>query len=156
MKGKRDQITGASLVVIGLAFAYLISQFKTPFTAAYPGPKLLPGIAVFGLIVCGTGIFVNGCRQKEAGKALISRDGLIRIAVSFVVLCAYVLAMKYVGFLISSTVVLYVLTTYFSKASSLPTKPWARVLFSVAFSLIVYGMYVPLFGMTLPVGLLFE
>lgn len=156
MKANRDQITGAVLVVIGLVFAFLISQFKTPFTAAYPGPKLLPGIAVFGLVVCGSGIFVNGCRQKGEEKTLISREGLIRIGVSFAVLCAYVLAMKYVGFLIASTVVLYALTTYFSKASSLPAKPWARVLFSVAFSFIVYGMYVPLFGMTLPVGLLFE
>lgn len=156
MKANRDQITGAVLVLIGLAFFYLISQFKTPFTAAYPGPKLMPGIAVFGLVVCGTGIFVNGCRQKAKDKALMSRAGMIHIAVSFLILCAYVLAMKYVGFVIASMAVLYVLTTYFSKASSLPTKPWARVLFSAAVSLIVYCMYVPLFGMTLPVGLLFE
>ncbi len=156
MKAKKDQITGAALVLVGLVSACLISQFETPFTAAYPGPKLLPGIAVFGLIVCGAGTFVNGCRQKEESKALMSKAGMIRIAVSFAVLCGYVLAMKYVGFVIASMVVLYVLTTYFSKASNLPTKPWARVLFSVAVSLIVYGMYVPLFGMTLPGGLLFD
>lgn len=156
MKIKRDQIAGLALIVIGIVFAYLISQFEKPFTPEYPGPMLMPGIGVFGLIVCGAGIFVNGCRQKTADKLLVDMSGFIRIIVTFVVLCLYVLAMKYVGFLVSSPVILYVLTTYFSKASKLPTKLWVRIVFAVAVSLIIYAMYVPLFGMTLPEGILFE
>ena len=74
MKVKRDQLTGAVLVIAGLFFAYLISQFKTPFTPQYPGPSLLPGIGAFGLIVCGAGIFVQGCLKKDE-DSLPRKDG---------------------------------------------------------------------------------
>ena len=156
MKLKRDQITGAVLILVGIFFGFLTSQFEKPFTPAYPGPKLLPAIAVFGLVVCGAGVFINGCRQEKEDAVWVSKAGVIRIAVTFLVLCAYVLAMKYVGFLIASPVVLYILVTYFSKASNLPTKLWARIVFSIAVAVIIWAMYVPLFGMTLPAGLLFE
>ncbi len=156
MKIKRDQIAGAVLVIIGLVFAFLISQFEKPFTMAYPGPKMLPSIGVFGLVVCGAGVFVNGCKQTAATAVVVDKSGFLRIAATFAILCGYVLAMKYVGFLIASPIVLYVLTTYFSKASKLPTKLWARIVFSIAVSVLVYVMYVPLFGMTLPGGVLFE
>ncbi|MCC8126782.1 MAG: tripartite tricarboxylate transporter TctB family protein [Clostridiales bacterium] len=156
MKFKRDQVCGLALIIVGIIFGYLTSQFSKPFTPEYPGPKLLPAIAVFGLIVCGAGVFGNGCRQKTDDKLLVDLTGFIRIVITFVILCVYVLAMKYVGFLIASPIVLYILTTYFSKASNLPTKLWARIVFSIAVSLILYAMYVPLFGMTLPGGLLFD
>ena len=156
MKIKRDQITGVVLIIIGIVFAFLTSQFEKPFTPEYPGPKLFPAIAEFGLIVCGAGVFMNGCNQKNADKIFVNMAGFIRIVITFAILCAYVLAMKYVGFLAASPVVLYILTTYFSKASSLPTKLWARIVFSIAVSVIIYAMYVPLFGMTLPGGLLFD
>lgn len=156
MRIKRDQIAGAALILIGIFFAILISQFEKPFTPEYPGPMLMPGIGVFGLIVCGAGVFVNGCRQKEADKLPVNLKGFVRVVITFAVLCLYVLGMKYVGFLASSPVLLYVLTTYFSKASNLPTKLWARIVFAIAVTVIIYAMYVPLFGMTLPEGILFE
>ena len=148
MKIKRDQLTGVLLILAGIFFAVLISQFKTPFTASYPGPALLPGIGVFGLIVCGAGIFVNGCRQKEAGW--------LRVLITFVVLCVYVLAMKYLGYLIVTPFLLYGLTTYFAKASGMNTRLWVRIVFSIVVAVAIWAMYVPLFGMTLPEGLLFE
>ena len=156
VKIKRDQLTGLALILLGVVFAYFISQFKTPFTPSYPGPALLPGIGVFGLIVCGAGVFVNGCRQKDADTVFLHKDGWIRVLVSFVVLCLYVLAMKYLGYLIVTPFLLYGLTTYFAKASGVVTKLWVRIVFSIVVSFAIWAMYVPLFGMTLPAGLLFE
>lgn len=156
MKIKRDQITGVLLILTGIFFAVLISQFKTPFTPSYPGPALLPGIGVFGLIVCGAGIFVNGCRQKDADTVFLSKAGWLRVLITFVVLCLYVLAMKYLGYLIVTPFLLYGLTTYFAKASGMNTRLWVRVVFSIVVAVAIWAMYVPLFGMTLPAGLLFE
>ena len=68
MKIKRDQITGLVLVILGIVLLIMIGQFKKPITAEYPGPKLMPGIAALGMIICGLGIFIKGCRQKEADK----------------------------------------------------------------------------------------
>ena len=156
MKIKRDQLTGVLLILTGIFFAVLISQFKTPFTASYPGPALLPGIGVFGLIVCGAGIFVNGCRQKDADAVFLSKAGWLRVLITFVILCVYVLAMKYLGYLIVTPFLLYGLTTYFAKASGMNTRLWVRIVFSIVVAVAIWAMYVPLFGMTLPEGLLFE
>ena len=156
MKVKRDQITGLALVVLGIVFMVLISQFKKPLTAEYPGPKLMPGIAALGLIICGLGVFVNGCRQKAADKVILIKAGLLRVVIVFAALCLYIFAMKYLGFLIVTPFLVYGLTTYFAKASKAETKWWVRVIFAVGVTLVIWLMYVQLFEMELPIGELFE
>ena len=48
------------------------------------------------------------------------------------------------------------LTTYFAKASGVETKLWVRIVFALAVTAVIWAMYVPLFGLELPVGELFE
>lgn len=156
MKIKRDQATGIALILLGVFFGFLTSQFKKPFTPEYPGPKLMPFLAVVMLVVCGIGVFVNGCRQSKEDAVFLSKGGWVRVIVSFAVLCVYVLALKYVGFLISTPIVLYAVTTYFAKASKIETKLWVRIVFAVVVSVLIWFMYVKLFSMPLPEGLLFE
>lgn len=156
MKIKRDQITGLVLMIAGIVFFAMIAQFKKPMTLEYPGPKLMPGIAAFGLVVCGLGIFVTGCMQKTADKVVLTKNGLLRVIISFVALCLYILGMKYLGFLICTPILVYGITTYFAKASGAQTRLWVRIVFAVAVTAVIWATYVPLFGMDLPVGLLFE
>ena len=156
MKIKRDQITGLALTILGIVVFVLISQFKKPMTAEYPGPRLMPGIAGFGLVVCGLGIFVKGCMQKEADKMPFNLKGLLRVVITFAALWLYILGLQYLGFLITTPFLVYGLTTYFAKASQAPTKWWVRVIFAVGVTLVIWLMYVQLFEMELPVGALFE
>ncbi|MBQ7488361.1 MAG: tripartite tricarboxylate transporter TctB family protein [Clostridia bacterium] len=156
MKVKRDQITGAVLVVLGIVVIGLISQFSKPITAEYPGPRLMPGIAALGLVICGLGTFVNGCRQKEADAIILTKEGMIRVIITFAALWVYILGLQYLGFLIVTPVLVYGLTTYFAKASNAETKLWVRIVFALAVTFVIWFMYVQLFGMELPVGSLFE
>jgi len=156
VKIKRDQVTGVVLIILGVVFAVLISQFKKPFTPEYPGPMLLPGIGVFGLVVCGAGILVKGFRQTEEDKTFVTKAGWIRMLITFAILCAYIFAMKYLGFLLVTPFVLFGITTYFSVGSGVKTKLWVNIVFSIAVSVFIWFMYVKLFGMTLPDGILFE
>ncbi|MBQ9009495.1 MAG: tripartite tricarboxylate transporter TctB family protein [Clostridia bacterium] len=156
MKVKSDQITGAALVILGIVFFGLISQFSKPITAEYPGPKLVPGIAALGLIICGLGVFVNGCRQKTEDKVVLTKAGFIRVIVTFAALWLYILGLTYLGFLIVTPVLVFGLTTYFAKASNVETKLWVRIVFALAVTFVIWFMYVQLFGMELPVGSLFE
>ena len=156
MKIKRDQITGVILIAIGVFFAILTSQFETPFTMEYPGPKMLPGIAEFGMIVCGAGVFVKGCTQKDADKVFVNVRGWIRILVSFAILCVYILGMKYLGFLVCTPFITFALVTFFTKESVFEGKLVTRIIYSVLVTAIIYVMYVKLFSMGLPTGLFFE
>lgn len=155
MKIKRDQVSGLAIVAIGLFFLYLTLQFKKPFSPSYPGPMLMPFIAEFGLIVCGLGIFLQGCKQKSEDKVFLNKEGFLRFVISFAILCLYIFAMKYLGFLLVTPFVLFGITCYFAKASKIAVKIPTVIIFSIVVTGVLYGMYVPLFGMTLPSGLLF-
>lgn len=156
MKIKRDQVTGLILMLLGAGVFFMIGQFKTPITAAYPGPALMPGIAAFGLVVCGAGIFVEGMLSKKEEKPWMSKDAWLRMLVTFVALCLYILAMKFLGFLVVTPFVTFFLVSYFAKKSGYELAAWKRIVFAVIVTVVIYGMYVPLFGMSLPSGLLFE
>ena len=156
MKIKRDQITGLVLVALGIVLFVMISQFSKPLTAEYPGPKLMPGIAAVGLVICGLGVFFTGCRQKEPDKPILSKAGLLRVLIGFAALWLYILGLKYLGFLIVTPFLVYGLTTYFAVQSKAETKLWVRIVFAIGVTLVIWLMYVQLFDMELPIGELFE
>lgn len=153
VKVKRDQITGAVLVLLGLVVAVLVSQFKMPMTPSYPGPKMLPTIAVVGFITCGAGIFIESTLSKKEEKPFMVKEGWVRMGVTLVILAAYVLAMTYVGYLIATPVVTYIMTTLFAKGKTSTRK--GRIIFSVLLTVIIYAIYVFAFGLGLPDGMLF-
>lgn len=154
MKMKRDQLTGAVLVLLGIAVFLMTTTFSIPITAAYPGPRMLPSIAAFGFIVCGLGIFVESAISKKKEKAFLTKEGWIRVMLTLVVIAAYIAGMTVVGYLITTPIILYVLTTMFAKGSRTTVK--GRVIFSVLVAVIIYVIYVFAFGLTLPGGMLFD
>lgn len=153
MKVKRDQITGALLVAVGIAVFLMTSQLKKPFSMSYPGPKALPMIAAFGFVVCGGGIFLEGMKKAEEEKAFLSKEGWIRMALAMLVLAVYVFASSLIGYLPTTPFAVYALTTMFAKGSKSTVK--GRAIYSVAFSLIIYVIYIYVFGLSLPTGSLF-
>ena len=153
MKLKRDQLTGAVLVVLGIVVFLMTTTFSIPITAAYPGPRMLPALAAFGFIVCGLGIFAESTMSKKEEKQFLAKEGWIRVIITLIVIAAYIAGMTFAGYLIVTPIILYVLTTLFAKGSQTTVK--ARVIFSVAVSVIIYVIYVYAFGLTLPGGMLF-
>ena len=81
MRIKRDQITGAVLILLG---AVVTTTFSTPITAAYPGPRMLPSIAAFGFAVCGLGILVESTLSKKEQKAYMAKAGWVRMGASLI------------------------------------------------------------------------
>lgn len=79
MKIKRDQLTGAVLILLGIVVFMMTTSFSIPITGAYPGPRMLPTIAAFGFAVCGLGILVNGTMSKKEEKVYMVKAGWIRI-----------------------------------------------------------------------------
>lgn len=154
MKIKRDQITGAGLVILGLIIFYMTTTFSLPITAVYPGPRMLPSIAAFGFIICGLGIFVESLVSGKEEKTYMVKDGWIRMGLTLVVIALYIGAMTVVGYLMATPVILYILTTMFARGGKSSVK--GRVIFSLAIALIIYVIYVFAFGLTLPAGMLFE
>ncbi len=154
MRLKRDQITGIILILVGVVVFLLTTTFSIPITAAYPGPRMLPSIAAFGLVACGIGIFIESILSKKEEKEYVVEAGWIRIGKSIFIMAVYIGGMSAVGYLIATPIVLYVITTMFAKGSS--TTFTERMLFSIIVTFIIYVVYVYAFGLMLPSGILFE
>lgn len=152
MKLTRDQITGALIVALGLFVFAMISTYSVPFRATYPGPKALPGLAAIGFVICGSGIFLEGCRNKTE-KTFLIKEGWIRLSINILSIAAYILAMKYLGFFIATPVYLYVLSTWYAKGYM--TKTISRIIFSVAVTAVIFLAYQIAFGYQLPTGIFF-
>ncbi len=153
MKLKRDQITGIALILLGIAVAVMVSQFKVPFSVTYPGPKALPMIAVFGFVICGAGIFAESAKSTKEEPVFLVKEGWIRILISTGILALYILGMKYLGYLIATPITCYALTTLYAKGSETTLK--GRILYTVLLTLIIYVIYVFAFGLGVPAGELF-
>lgn len=153
MRLKRDQITGAALVLLGIVVAVMVSGFRVPFSASYPGPKALPMIAVVGFIVCGAGIFVESTRSQKEEPVFLVKEGWIRVLVSIGLLALYILGMKYVGYLIMTPIICYALTTLYAKGSDSTLK--GRLIYTVVLTAVIYIIYVFAFGLGVPTGELF-
>lgn len=150
---KRDQLTGAALVIIGIVVFILTSQFSIDIRPDYPGPKMFPMVSVIGFVVCGTGIFLQSTLSKKEEKKFLVKEGWIKIGISFGLLILYIFGMKYVGYLISTPIILFLLSTFYSKGFT--SKLISRIIFSILFTALSYLIYVYAFGIRLPEGLLF-
>lgn len=153
LKIKRDQLVGAVLIILGIIVFAMISSFSVPMTAAYPGPKMLPSIAAFAFVVCGTGIFIQGTLSKKEEKPYLLPWGWAKMGICIAILCVYVFLMKYLGFLIMTPICTYVLVTLFAKGQK--TRLWARILFSVVLTLLMFVIYTMAFQLPLPMGTIF-
>ncbi len=120
----------------------------------YPGPKAFPYIAVFGLIVCGLGIFIQSTLSKAPQKIFMVREGWVDLVKSFLALVVYVIGLKFLGYLICTPILLFALSVFFARKDKV--KPLGRVIFAVLVTAAVYAFYVYGFGMKLPVGSLFQ
>ena len=151
MKVNRDQFTGALIVLLGILVFISISGYRVPFTATYPGPKALPGLAGIGFVICGAGIFLNGCRKAASdAKPFLSKEGWIRLAISLGMLILYVVGMNFLGFWIPTVLFCFACSTYY--AVGYKTTLVQRLIFSVAVTVVMYLVYHTAFGYRLPAG----
>lgn len=154
MNGKRDQITGVVLVILGIVVFLMTTTFSIPIKLSYPGPRMLPDIAAFGFVVCGLGILIESVISKKKEAGYLKKEGWLKVGTVFVIIAGYIAGMMVVGYLIATPVILYALTTIFAKGSSSTLK--GRVLFSILTTVIIYLIYVFAFDLTLPLGVLFD
>lgn len=147
-KVKRDQIIGIALVILGIIIFAMIQGYSMPFSATYPGPKALPGLAAFGFVVCGAGIFFQSTVDRREQKTFLVKEGWIRVAVVFGLLILYVLLMKFLGFIIVTPVICFIFATLFARGTRCSVRN--RIIFSVIFTLFIYFLYTKAFSLPMP------
>lgn len=154
MKVSKNQLTGALFILFGILGAFWASRIavKTNLaTAGDVGPRCFPYMACAGIILCGVGIIAT-CRDDSA-TSFLSGEELQKACRLIAVLVIYLIAVKYIGFLISTPFVLFVLI-HMLKGTNKTALP-VSIIFSAAFPCIIYYIFVNLLKIMLPKGVLF-
>lgn len=147
-------LASVTVLLLGLVFALFTSRFRITMRPDYPGPRLFPYIACFGLIVCGLGMVGQAILKIHRGEGVRyqTREGWIKILVSLVILLGYIIALQFLGFVAATLIFSFIMVSYFSYGKKFAL--FKKILFSVILTAGIYLTYVQLFGMNLPKGLL--
>lgn len=150
MKLKKDQLIGGILVVMGIAAIIMSMQIKVKTGSTDPGSRIFPLMASGLLMVCGIGVTLTA--DNGEGKGFLDKTGWKKLILSFVIMICYVLALKYIGFVISTPVFLYIITTLLANGEKLAV--WKKLIYIAVITGSFYYLLHGLLKMNLPGGII--
>jgi putative tricarboxylic transport membrane protein len=149
-----DVVAGGFMFVF--AVAYLAAAFAIPkpsFENAVVGPKAVPiaigvALAAASLALAIRGLVWGRSRRDAAGDEAPPQD-LRKLGVVALLLLGYILIFVPLGYAISTFLFMLAVTTYLDR------EHWMRnLIYAVVFSVVVYSIFVYVFGVQLPAGVL--
>ncbi|MPM10012.1 hypothetical protein SDC9_56336 [bioreactor metagenome] len=147
----KEKVCGLLLFAIGVIFTVMTARFKVTASFGDPGPQVLPYIGSITLIVCGCGIFFR--KSESKWEPYLTWNGWKKIGMMFSLFIVYVFAMKYIGYIICTPIVLFTITTMFAKGKNVSVVK--RLIFTIIVSVSVYYLFVHVLHVMLPSGSLF-
>lgn len=150
-KFNKDHAVGLILLAIGVIMGILSMGIRVRGNSTDPGSRLFPLIACGLIAVCGVLVFLTA--GKASPKAYVGKDGWLRILIFMSVMIAYLLALKYLGFLLSTPFFLFATSTMLSGGKK--TSLVGRILYAVVLTAVTYLLFKYALKMSLPGGLIF-
>lgn len=146
----RDRVTGLIAVILGVLIAFMTSQLPASTMTGDIGPQAFPYISAGIMIICGIGLLING---KKPSPVFYTRPQFGRLCLISAVMLGFIVAMQFLGYVIACFAALLVLCSMFSQGKGIAV--WKRVVFAAAMTAVMYLMFVKVFSIPLPSGVLF-
>lgn len=137
-----ERIPGLVLVVLGLAAGLEATTFDVAFLSDPVGPKALPYLVAVALILSG----IHQARRPEPGTRWPERAALVRMALASSAFLGYALVLPWLGFLLSTTLVVAALSHLFFAV------PRRSVPAAAALAFALWLLFVWVLALPLPVG----
>lgn len=152
MKINKHQGLALFYIFFGLLLGYATLNIKYLFSIAQEdvGPKFFPMCCAVGFVVCGLGKLFSS-KNKEGKVFIEDKKGWLRLGFILVCFVAYVYGMKYIGFIISSFLILLGLPYMLSENKKMEF--WKVTVFSASITAITYMVFVYLIDVLLPTGI---
>jgi putative tricarboxylic transport membrane protein len=150
-----DVVAGGFMFVF--AVAYLVAAFAIPkpsFENAVVGPKAVPIAIGVALAAASLALAIRGFVWGRSRRDVASGDeappqDLRKLGVVALLLLGYILSFVPLGYAISTFLFMLAVTTYLDR------EYWIRnLIYAVVFSAVVYSIFVYVFGVQLPAGVL--
>ncbi len=149
---KRDQITGCIGLIMGILVAVATYLLPDSSMSSDIGPKFFPAICAVGLIVPGIGLLLKKS-DGPVSKLTFGKRESKRLALISLLVIAYVVAMDFIGFIIPTIIVQFVMCNMFAKGVNVSLV--SKILFAVVVTILIYLAFENLMSLQLPRGRLF-
>lgn len=137
-----DRAPGVLLIVLGVAAGLEATTFDVAFLSDPVGPKALPYLVAVALIVSG----IHQARAPAPGIRWPERGTLARMVLAASVFLGYALVLPWLGFLLSTTLVVAALSHLFH------APPRRSVPAAAALAVALWLLFVWVLALPLPVG----
>ena len=138
----RERIPGLVLIAVGAATGIEATTFDVAFLSDPVGPKALPGLVAVALVLAG----IHQARRPEPGTRWPERPALMRMALATSAFLGYAVALGWLGFLLSTTLLVAALSHLFDAV------PRRSVPAAAALAFALWLLFVWVLALPLPVG----
>lgn len=150
---KNDRIVSVFFFIVAIALFLFIDDIKMPSNLTEPGPRVMPYLSVFLMAICCLGVFIESFKKND-NKVFLTKDGVRKLGRIITVLILYTLGLLWVGFLITTPFLAYVLINMLGGDKKIP---FLRCAFSsIVITCAIYLMFYVGFNVMLPPGSIFE
>lgn len=144
-----DRITGILSVLAGGSLVLGALQLPASQVPNDIGPGVFPILAGGIMVVCGLLLAVKKTNNAEH-KPFLSRDGWKRFGILFTVFVLYAVLLWLLGYIISTLIILYIVSSLFS--ADKPYPQYKRIIFSVLITVATYLIFSEILAVRLPEG----
>lgn len=154
MKFNKNVVFSLALILFAGVVIALSLQLQSLFLSQSGdiGPKAFPIGASVALILCAVGKMLTEGRHQA--KPLFDGKGWKRVGIMFAIMIAYLVAMKYAGYLISTLICVPLLV--FAMREDRKIKPVPLAIFSVVTTAVLFFVFQYVIMVTLPTGEFFR
>ena len=147
---KKGNLAFAALsAVIGIVIIAIAMGYPTAadYGTGVPGPGLWPIAISVVLLACAVLLALKSLKMdpEKNTKIELWSTGTKRVYLTMLILLVYVLVLEFLGFLIATVVLEFVLIQWFAKK-----KPWLTAIFAVGITLVIYLVFQ--YVLNVPVG----
>jgi putative tricarboxylic transport membrane protein len=144
----KDYVIGISGLVLSI-YAYVVSDaFKRVGQGLSENPAYYPRILALLLALMSCGILIGAIRKRQVVTMKVNRELLVNIGKFLGILILYIVILKSVGFILSTTVFSFSMIWFLGS-----TRKQAAI-YALPISLVVYFVFSYLLKVPLPKGFL--
>lgn len=147
----KNQIIGIVLTLVSVLFLILTSQLPTSRYSGMVGPTVFPYIAAGGLLLCGIALFFKRMTDEEKEKdPFLDKAGWFRVLKLVILLAFFPVMFKYLGFIISAIVLLFIMISLFDLGKK--ESVLKKILVTAAVTGTLYVVFIYVINIKLPSG----
>ena len=156
----KEIIISVFLILLSLGYFYSATTIKT-ISKSLINAQFVPKILGVGLLILSIAEFIDNLRKQPTEKSTTCENAndpserfqiFIRIIITLASMAIYITLLRPVGFLLMTCIYMFVQISILNPAKKLDI--FKTLAFSVVFSVVIYFLFVHVFKIMLPRGIL--